>query len=199
MCKQRSLQSDFTDGILVLYKSKGIMEGCHDSQISHRTKAAGKESTSPILCRWTKDQPEQKQNLYHSPLNKILVKLLQSTSLSPLSTASLPWMTFRPGTIPKSPLVWKAINIVEKGKGKETEQDIWWMNDFLLTDMNNKILKPNCSRSSIGRVGGAHHLPIKNTFRHHHKVTNCANDMDERLFPSIVFFKHFAWKENFLV
>ena len=128
MCKKRSLQSDF----IVLYKRKGIVKSCHDSQISRRTKAAGKESTSPILCRWTKDQPEQKQNLYHSPLNKILVKLLQSTSLSPLSTASLPWMTFRPGTIPKSPLVWEAINIVGKDKGKETEQDQWLMNDFLL-------------------------------------------------------------------
>ena len=56
MCKKRSLQSDFTDGIIVLYKRKGIVEGCHDSQISHRTKAAGKESTSQVQSRWTRAQ-----------------------------------------------------------------------------------------------------------------------------------------------
>ena len=71
------------------------------------------------------------------------------------------------------------------------------MNDFLLTDIINKILKPNCSRSSICRVGGAHHLPIKNTSRHHHKVTNCANNMDERFFSSIVFEKVLLVKRTF--
>ena len=71
------------------------------------------------------------------------------TSLSPLSTASLPWMTFRPGTIPKSPLMW--------------QQQIWWCSKTKRGDnwQNTSMSKPYCSRCCIGRISCAHHLPGK--------------------------------------
>ena len=71
------------------------------------------------------------------------------------------------------------------------------MNNFLLKlkGMNNRILKPNCSWSSIGRVGGAHHLP-KEYLGIITKLQILQIIWIKSFFLQL-FFKSFACKENF--